>query len=209
MHLKNVLTRNSSKKLCILHPITFIFSSSLFSLISFLLAFSKDPSSPPFFLPHLYPSVCMSMHYKKPRLPPGFLSRSDVVAWEEWRRCLIGSRWCSSQERNTGGGKWQKGNRAPCRKARRGARNERRRGSGAKKGGDWGRQMKRGNVRGDRWMNECLCVPRRGKCQFTTPSKCFKLKWCLESGWREIHSDSKHPLFIQLQILPEWSLENS
>lgn len=157
MHLKNVLTRNSSKKLCILHPVTFIFSSSLFSLISFLLAFSKDPSSPPFFLPHLYPSVCMSMHYKKPRLPPGFLSRSDVVAWEEWRRCLIGSRWCSSQERNTGGGKWQKGNRAPCRKARRGARNERRRGSGAKKvteGDRWRGGMWEGT---DGWMNVCAC----------------------------------------------------
>lgn len=43
--------------------------------------------------------------------------------------------------------------------------------------------MKRGNVRGDRLMNECLCMPRRGKCQFTTPSKCFELKRCLERGW--------------------------
>lgn len=158
MHLKNVLTRNSSKKLCILHPVTFIFSSSLFSLISFLLAFSKDPSSPPFFLPHLYPSVCMSMHYKNPRLSPGFLSRSDVVAWEEWRRCLIGSRWCSSQERNTGGGsgKRETGHRAE------------RHGEEREMKGDEGAGLKREVTEGDRWrggmwegtdgwMNVCAC----------------------------------------------------
>lgn len=47
----------------------------------------------------------------------------------------------------------------------------------------------------DWWMNVCA-LPQRSKCQFITPSKCFKLKWCLERGWRGFCSDSKRPLLF-------------
>lgn len=62
--------------------------------------------------------------------------------------------------------------------------------------------MKRENVRGDRLMNECLRIPRRGKCQFTTPSKCFKLKWCLERDWRGSTPIQSSPLFSSSN--PSW-----
>lgn len=143
---------------------------------------------------------------KKLPPPPGSLSRSDVTAWEEWRRCIHESGRCSPQERSrqrgTGGVRgWQMGNRRLSKKAGRRARNEMRQGNGSGKGGDWERQMKRGNVRGDRLMNECLCTAWRGQCQFTTASECFKLKWYLERGWRGSHLDSKLSLVFIFKSL--------
>lgn len=185
----------------LLYFLSFKFPSHL------LLLHSASSNTLVLFIPHFFPShftcssLWMTVHFKNLSSPPGCLSRSDVVSWEEWRRCIHGSRWCSPQERNRGGKK-QRGNRGLSKKAKRRARNERRRGNWGGRGGDWRRQMKRGNVRGERLMNECLCIPRRGQCQFTTPSKCFKLKWCLERGWRESSLIQSSPLFSSSN--PSW-----
>ncbi len=107
------------------HLCTPFFSSPLFSFLPtfsltsilplyhflslhFLYHFSLIHS--PFFPPHFtYPSWWMRVHYKNHSSLPGSLSRSDVVACEEWRRCIHESRWCSPKERNRqrvgGGGK--------------------------------------------------------------------------------------------------------
>jgi len=143
-------------------PPPFRFPSRLFSLC--------HPSSPPDFLSLHFPYITLASsipispppHFRfcgwggmtKNILPPGSLSRSDVAVW---RRRIHERRGCIPQQRNRQRGEVAKReNRGLSEKEGRWARNERRQGNGSGKGGDWGRQMKRGNVRGDRLMKDCL-----------------------------------------------------
>lgn len=71
-------------------------------------------------------------------------------------------------------GKWQKQNGI----LQEGCEGEEMRRQEGEKIGDWWRGWL---WEGDRLINECLCMSQRSKCQFNTPSKCFKLKWCLET----------------------------
>lgn len=164
------------------------------------------PITSPFYPPHFtYSTLWMRVHYKNLTSPPGPLSRSDVVAWVEWRRCIHESRWCSPMERNRegGSGKMETGNW----ERRQGEEEKRRKGNGSRKGGGWGRQMNRGNVRGcwiDEWMFVHAAV-RQMPIYYT--KHCFKLNWCLDRGWRGKPLGFK--ACFHLQIRPEWSLKKT
>lgn len=106
--------------------------------------------------------------------PPRSLSRSDVVARREWRRCIHESRWCSPTERCWERGDWGGGERETgglMEKAGRGGDKEmgvekevterdRRRG-GMWEGTDW-------------WMNVCAC---RGEANANLPHQVSVSNW--------------------------------
>lgn len=186
-------------------PSSLLLSSSL--LLILLHVFLCSPNTLVSFIPISPLHTSLSRLYgcitKKTLFPPGCLSRSDVVSWEEWRRCIHESRWCSPQERNRRVG----GNRGVSKKAGRRARNERK----LKRKGRWRRETdeegecERGQI--DEWMFE-QTMARQMPIYYT---KCFKLKRCLEKKSRDgVHSDSKLSLVFIFKSLRSgvWTRRN-
>lgn len=137
-------------------------------------------------------------------LPPRSLSRSDVVAWREWRRCIHESRWCSPTKRC-----WE-------------------RGVAKGKQGDWWRKQGEEETRKWEWKRRWLReTDEEGECErgqidewmfvhaAARQMPIYHTKWVfrIEVMFRKrLEGDGlgfKAPPCFHLQMPPEWSFKKT
>lgn len=182
--------------------------SKQLSPLSSLFSFSPKYLSvihPHFFHSHFtHSSLWMRVHFKASLPPSGWLSRSDVLSWEEWRRCIHESRWCSPQERNRLGG-WggvgQKGNGTEMKWKE--MRKLERKWRWLRETDEEG-ERERGQI--DEWMF-VRTTPRQMPIYCT--KQVFRMKAMRGKRLEGVHSDSKFsPVFIFKPLLRgEWKTQ--